>query len=140
MAQDYVWSWIKEGTSVKKAIVFDEMWKMLEIPESFTLIREVYKTIRGYRGMALGVTQGMDDIINQEGGKEIVNNAAFRILHHLEHQALKTAQEVCVLNQEEVNFLEKADRGMALVSIKNEKYPIHIETTPTASKLFATGV
>ena len=140
LAQDYVWSWIKEGTSTKKAIVFDEMWKMLEIPESFTLIREVYKTIRGYRGMALGVTQGMDDIINQEGGKEIVNNAAFRILHHLEHQALKTAEEVCMLNQEEVNFLEKADRGMALVSIKNEKYPIHIETTPTASKLFATGV
>lgn len=135
MAQNFAWSIVKQGRKNKKAIIFEEMWKMMDIPISADMVKEVFKTIRGYRGIAVGIQQELRDCLSTEVGKSIYEQSLMKVLLYMDNAS--SSEEIAQLNltNPEKFFLINADRGEALIMTKAEKFMTRIKATATEKEL-----
>ena len=84
----------------RKALIIEEAWKAIASPTMANYILYLYKTVRKFWGMAMVVTQDLDDIISNE----IVKGAI-----------LSNSDIVCLLDQSK--FKNNYDAVAALLSI-----------------------
>ena len=66
---------------IRKVLVIEEAWKAIAKAGMAEFIRYVYKTVRKFNGIAIVVTQELDDVISSPVIKEaIINNADIKVL------------------------------------------------------------
>ncbi len=66
---------------VRKVLVIEEAWKAIAKAGMAEFIKYVYKTVRKFNGIAVVVTQELDDVISSPVIKEaIINNADIKVL------------------------------------------------------------
>ena len=69
---------IKKG---RKALIIEEAWKAIASPTMAEYIKYLYKTVRKFHGIAGGVTQELNDVIDSPIVKEaIINNSDVKVL------------------------------------------------------------
>ena len=147
IATDYVNDRIKRDVTEKKVIAMDELWTMIGSGASrktAQFVLEIIKTIRGFGGLSMIGTQGMNDfkaLDNGAYGTEIVNNCATKIIVGINETTKESMVETFNLSRGEVRvvFEGKKRTGDALLILGGSKMEINISASDAEKKLITTN-
>ncbi len=80
----FVWDKVRQDRTKRKAIFFEEGWKLLEDgnEEVGNFVRKVFKLIRGFGGGAVFATQELNDVSHSKAGKAIISNSHAKVILH----------------------------------------------------------
>ena len=115
-ALDYVWDSVKSDLTKKKAVMIDEIWKLIGASsnrQAAEFCLTIFKTIRGFGGAAISATQDLSDFFGLEDGKygrAIINNSKTKILLNLEPDEAKYVRDVLRLTPTEVRARASSTR------------------------------
>lgn len=144
VALDYVWDKAKEDRTVKKAIILDEIWKLIGSSSNrmaAEYVLEIFKIIRGYGGSAICATQDIDDYFALEDGKYgkgIINNAKTKIVLNLEEEEARRIQPILHLSDSEIMEITHFERGNALISTNNNNLTVEFRASELEKSLITT--
>lgn len=144
IALDYVWDKIKSDIIKKKAIMIDEIWQLVgatsnRMAAEFCLT--IFKTIRGFGGIAVSATQDLSDFFGLDDGKygrAIINSSQNKIVLNLEPDEAKYVQDVLKLTKTEIDAITRFERGEALICSGANKVPVSIKASPAERELITT--
>lgn len=144
IALDYVWDKIKSDIIKKKAIMIDEIWQLVgatsnRLAAEFCLT--IFKTIRGFGGIAVSATQDLSDFFGLDDGKygrAIINSSQNKIVLNLELDEAKYVQDVLKLTKTEIDSITRFERGEALICSGANKVPVSIKASPAERELITT--
>ena len=144
IALDYVWDKIKSDILSKKAIMIDEIWQLVgassnRLAAEFCLT--IFKTIRGFGGIAVSATQDLSDFFGLDDGKygrAILNSSQNKIVLNLEYDEAKYVQDILKLGRAEVDAITRFERGEALICSGANKVPVSIKASPVECDLITT--
>ena len=144
IALDYVWDKIKSDIIKKKAIMIDEIWQLVgatsnRLAAEFCLT--IFKTIRGFGGIAVSATQDLSDFFGLDDGKygrAIINSSQNKIVLNLEPDEAKYVQDVLKLTKTEIDSITRFERGEALICSGTNKVPVSIKASPAERELITT--
>lgn len=144
IALDYVWDKIKSDIIKKKAIMIDEIWQLVgatsnRLAAEFCLT--IFKTIRGFGGIAVSATQDLSDFFGLDDGKygrAIINSSQNKIVLNLEPDEAKYVQDVLKLTKTEIDSITRFERGEALICSGANKVPVSIKASPAERELITT--
>ena len=122
----------------KKCILLEEMWQLLNNEESAELIKEIAKTIRGYGGIMVGITQNIHDLTNIPQGEAILDNAITQIIMRLAPNDALEAKQRFNLSQAEYSRIVSAKKGEALICTPKDHYPTLIRASSSEAEMFET--
>lgn len=144
IALDYVWSKAKEDRTKKKTIIIDELWKLIgsssnELAAEYVL--EIFKTIRGYRGSAIGATQDLVDFYalkNGKYGKGIINNCNIKLVLKLEDKEARAVQDSMDLTEGELKEIVGFERGQAMLVANHNNIIVNVKASKHEHYLITT--
>lgn len=111
---NYVYGQIK-ATTVKRLLIIDEGWLLLEHEESGQFIAGLVRRARKYwLGVAI-ISQQANDFMANKYGRAIVSQSALRILMRQDSTVIKNVVEQFSLSEYEQSYLLSCDRGEALI-------------------------
>ena len=132
---DIFWDKIKENRKEKKAIYFDEIWRLIGITSNIqvaSFIYKIFKTIRKYSGSAIGITQDISDLFSFKNGiygRSLLNNSSIKTFFSLEEENIKVLSEYSNINEKEKIEIKSLKRGECLMIIGEEHLLIRIESS-----------
>ncbi len=144
IALDYVWDNIKADRTKKKAILIDEIWKLIgdsSNKQAAEFCLTIFKTIRGFGGAAITATQDLNDFFSLEDGKygrSIVNNSKNKIILNLEPDEANFVRDILKLTKTEIQSITRFERGEALVYSNNNKVPVVIKSSKEEQQMITT--
>lgn len=143
---DYVLDKAKANRAENKVIAIDEMWRLMsasKMTADFTV--EVFKIIRGYGGSAIGATQDLSDVLKDEAGNAIINNAKTKFFLPVERKEAEELSGVVDLSSEELDQLKVskalkpgASRKILMVAGANHVF-ISVKTSKREHDLITTN-
>lgn len=108
IALEYVLDKAQEDRTKCKVIAIDEMWRLMKgSRESARYVVELFKIIRGYAGAAIGATQDLADVIADESGMAVVNNAKTKLLLPMDGKEAEAVSKVIELTSGEIKGLRR---------------------------------
>lgn len=128
-------------------VAIDEIWRLMKSSkESARFCQTLYKELRGYGGSVIGCSQDLSDILSDEIGSAIVNNANFKFLLPMDKHELDLLASVVDITSEEIKKLKKTTlkegdggRRNALLIANNNHVFIRIEASPKEHDLITTN-
>lgn len=145
IALDFVMDKAKQDRTKRKIIAIDELWRLMKAsPLSAEFVIEVFKIIRGYAGAAIGATQDLDDVLANEYGAAIINNAKIKLLLPMDKKEADAAAEVIDLTAAEMAKLKQTtltrDGGgrRALIVANNNHVFVRIKASQKEFDLITT--
>lgn len=118
MVTDYIMSQIKSNRSENNALIIDELWRLIsENPYAAEYVKQIWKTIRGYGGAAIGATQDLNDYFalnDGKYGKAIISASAINILKKTKPIEAKLIRDVMDLTDEEYKKLTRLSKSQGL--------------------------
>lgn len=144
IALDYVWDNVKADITKKKAIMIDEIWKLIgasSSKEAAEFCLNIFKTIRGFGGAGISASQDLSDFFSMEDGKygrAIINNSKNKIILNLEPDEARYVQDVLKLTKSEVRSITQFERGEALIHSNNNKVPVIIKASKQEQEMITT--
>ncbi len=144
IALDYVWDKIKSDIIRKKVIMIDEIWQLVgatsnRMAAEFCLT--IFKTIRGFGGIAVSATQDLSDFFGLDDGKygrAILNSSQNKLILNLEPDEARYVRDVLKLTPTELDAITRFERGEALVCSGTNKVPVAIKASPAERDLITT--
>lgn len=134
---DIFWDRIKEDIFAKKLLCIDELWRLIGAGgnrRTAEFVVEIWKTIRGMGGGAVGASQDIEDFFGLENGqygKTIVSNSRLKILMQMEDNPAKIVSGVFGLSEEETAKLTTFPRGHGLFYSGSNHVAINFLASPT---------
>lgn len=144
VALDYVWDKAKEDITKKKAIILDELWKLIGHSSSnlaAEYVLEIFKIIRGYGGSAICATQDLNDFFALNGGeygRGIINASSIKMVFGLENDEALRVQECLDLTDKETKAIKEFPRGSALISTNGNNVAVTFKASDLERKLITT--
>jgi hypothetical protein len=144
IALDYVWDSVKTNLTKKKAVLIDEIWKLIGTSsnkQAAEFCLNIFKTIRGYGGAAVSATQDLSDFFGLEDGKygrAIINNSKNKIILNLEPDEAQYVKDVLKLTRTEIESITRFERGEALIYSNNNKVPVIVKASETEHEMITT--
>ena len=138
---DLFWDKIKINRKIKKAIYFDEIWRLIGVtatPEVAKFIYKIFKTIRKYGGSSVAITQDISDLFSLENGtygKSILNNSSIKTFFSLEEENINLLSKYSNISEKEKIEIKSLDRGQCLMFVRNEHILVNIESSEMEKKL-----
>lgn len=150
IALDYVWDKAKENRMEHKAIIIDEVWKLIggstgadgepnRLAADYVL--EIIKIIRGYGGSSILAMQDISDLFaldNGKYGKAIVGNSKTKIVLNLESHEAELARDVLNLTNTEVYKIKNFDRGHGLLLSNGNNIAVEFKASDMEKGLITT--
>lgn len=127
------------SVSVPKILVIDEGWWLFTMPSTARFVNLIARTGRKLNVIFIFITQRPEDVIANEYGRALLDNADTKIL--LRNNELATAKigEALQLSKEEQNMLINFLRGEALMLTREYRLRVQIKPTEEELKLFSTS-
>ena len=103
-----IWNLVMRDPSARKVVVFDEVWRFLELPSSARLVAELYRTSRKYAASILTISQAVADFTGSSIATALTNNSAtvYLLKHHRGHD---TAADLFHLNAREQHIFRELE-------------------------------
>ena len=148
-----IWRLVKEKmpVSMKKAIVVDEGWSLVEknprtgkpyFPLAVEYVPEIARTGRHHRTCFLIATQLVADFMGREGeygpGRPMVESCATKIILKQDDAAAPLLTEALSLSNEEEKFILNADVGKGILVTQAGKLFFYNMLSGSEKKLFTT--
>lgn len=142
---DYVYDIIQEDRTERKAVLFDEIWKLIGAGSNATsaeFVLEIAKTVRALNTMAIFTTQDISDFFaldNGKYGKGILNNTKIKFVLGLdiEKEREQVANELNLSDSERQN-IASYQRGDALLIANRNHIEINITASENEDKVVTT--
>lgn len=98
-----------------KVLLIDEGWALLRSKEVEGYLLDFIKTSRKY-GASMGfITQELEDLLNSEAGRSILNQTSTKILMHQNTTNIEKISDSLKLNASERDYLIKCSKGHGLL-------------------------
>ncbi|MGZ3783876.1 MAG: VirB4 family type IV secretion system protein [Bdellovibrio sp.] len=132
---DLVWREVQKDRSVKKILLFDECWQLLENEAGSQFIGNVFRTFRKYYAGVIAISQDIDDFARSKVASAILPNSGTKWILMQKGANQKRLIEVLQLNDSEANLITslKQDRGKyseAFLITGDHRSVVAIEPTP----------
>lgn len=144
IALDLMWDKIKENRTKPKRLFIDEIWHLMGAGApviSAEFVQEIFKTIRGFGGGAVAVTQELQDFFalnNGVYGKAILNACTLGMIMRLETVELKLVRESLGLEPHESDLIQNFEKGQALILGGGNSVAVKIVSSPYEHDLIST--
>lgn len=145
LAVDFCWDKCKESRVQKKALMMDEIWRLVGAssnPLAADYVLEIYKTMRGYGGSAIGATQDPSDhfaLENGKYGKGILNNSRIKVILPLEEDEALRIKEVLGLSDDETLQVIRNRRGEGLLCAGHNRISVAFQPTQKEYDMITTS-
>ena len=122
IALDFVMDRAQSDRTKRKIVAIDEMWKLMKGSRmSAEFVVEVFKIIRGYAGSAIGATQDLADVLENESGAAIINNSKTKLLLPMDKKEAEAVAKVIDLTSAEMKQLKRTETVSATGKRKASK-------------------
>lgn len=132
---DLVWREVQKDRSVKKILLFDECWQLLENEAGSQFIGNVFRTFRKYYAGVIAISQDIDDFARSKVASAILPNSGTKWILMQKGANQKRLIEVLQLNDSEASLITslKQERGKyseAFLITGDNRSIVAIEPTP----------
>jgi len=110
---NYIWTKIRFEMR-KRLLIIDEAWILMQYPDSAKYIYSLAKRARKYYLGLTVISQDVEDFLNSEQGRAILNNSSLQILLKQSPAAIDKIAEVFNLTDGEKFLLLESDVGEGL--------------------------
>ncbi len=127
------WVWQKyvlKNREKKKIIVCDEAWLFLKYQESAEFLVNVARRGRKYNVPLFIGSQFIDEFLNSEEGKTIINICSTRYIFKQSPGSVDAVVDFFNLSEGTKNFLTAASPGQCIISLNNSVTAIKFVITP----------
>ena len=138
IAVDCAYDTIKADTVNQKALIMDEVWKMMINEYAAKYVMEIYKIIRGYGGAAISATQNLVDLRGNKEGSEMISNAKTKFFLGMDENDAEELSEIAQLSRDDTQTIAREGRGQALMYCGGDRLPLVIQAPGEWLPLFNT--
>ena len=103
-------------------VYVDEMQRIMNREKTAELLADFWQTTRKFRAICTGITPSSRNLFNSIPGRNILDNAGFKMVFPLEKTSRDEARELFELSQVHVDFLKKAKPGSAVMIFDGRYY------------------
>lgn len=134
---DYIWTRVKNDLR-KRLLVVDEAWYLMKYPDSATFLYSIAKRARKYFLGLTTITQDIEDFLNNDYGKAIVNNSSIQVLLKQSPASVDIVSKTFYLSEGEKHLLLAADVGEGLFFAGPSHVAVRIVASPDEHKLITS--
>ncbi len=135
---DFLVKQIKKDKT-NKVLIVDEGWSLLKSKEAENYVLEFVKNSRRY-GAAVGfITQDLEDLLDSEGGRGILNMTQTKILFRQNTSNIDALCKTLKLNDYEKEALITAEKGNGVLITGDKHFRFFIETSKMMHELITTN-
>ncbi|MCE2507056.1 MAG: ATP-binding protein, partial [Nitrosopumilaceae archaeon] len=139
LALGKIWKKILEKPPrTPKILLIDEGWMLFKMPSAGKFLDSIARIGRKLNVIFIFVTQRPEDIIDNEYGRGIADNAGTKILLQNTEQASQKIAKAMSLSPQEMDMLKTFSRGEALFLTKDYRLGIQITPSREELKIFST--
>jgi len=138
---NWIWNkFIKKNVSVKKRIVADEAWMMLQqtfAGSSYTarFLETCARRIRKYNGSLCCASQNFREFVARPEGLAVLSNSAVKMFLRQEPEDVQAVGDRFILSDGEKEFLLSASRGDTLIKVKKDSFIADVYAFPFEDSL-----
>ena len=134
---DHIWTRIRKDRQ-KRIMIVDEAWYMMMNDDSAKFLYSLVKRARKYYLGVTTITQDVNDFLQNDLGKAIINNSAIKFLMKQSTNAIKTLGEVFNLSEGEMAYLLSCDKGQGIFFAGNNHVGIQVVASKAEHDLITT--
>jgi DNA helicase HerA-like ATPase len=124
--------------STPKVLLIDEGWMLFNMASTARFINLLARVGRKLNCIMLFITQRPEDVVENEYGRALLDNADTKLILRNTEVASRKLADALSLSDEEVNYITTANRGEALMLVKNMKLKARIIPSLDELRLFST--
>ncbi|MEM3092517.1 MAG: ATP-binding protein, partial [Candidatus Nitrosocaldus sp.] len=133
------WKQINElPLQIPKILVIDEGWMLFTMPSTARFVNLIARVGRKLNVIFIFITQRPEDVIANEYGRALLDNADTKILLRNNELAAMKIAESLQLSKEEQNMLINFLRGEALLLTREYRLRVQIKPSEEELRLFST--
>ena len=142
IATDFVLSRSKEDRMQNKIILFEEIWRLIK--QNVTVasyVDEMFRTIRGYGGGVIGVTQDIQELSRLDDGRfaeSILANSCMKITMKVSENAAKITKNLFNLTETEYQKVLRFHRGQAMLIANHNNVVVDVTASEEEDMLITT--
>lgn len=134
---DSVWNRIIKNSKEGRRTWFylDEIYLLLGSEESANFLKELFKRARKWGGVPTGITQNVEDLLNNEAGRGMITNCQF--LQILSQSAIDAEHLANFLHisPEQLSYIQRSNKGEGLLFMNGAIIPF-VNKFPTNTELY----
>ena len=138
IALDNIWNkMIKNHEEGKRTWLYiDEFYLMMQKPSSSEYISQIWKRARKWNGVPCAITQNVEDMLNSEQARTVINNCSFVIM--LGQSAINKQQlsQMFNISPTEQKYIASARPGRGLIRTADEDLIPMDDSFPRDTKLY----
>lgn len=117
MILEFVFEKIKANRAIgrKTFVYIDELYLLFNSKYSSEFIYSIWKRIRKYGGFACGITQNVDDLLNNEAGRALISNSEYVILKNQAEEDVVKLNRVLNLSENIRKYILNIDETEGLI-------------------------
>lgn len=118
---DNIWTRMCRNRKLKRKtyIYIDEMHLLFKSEMVSSYLLKIYKTCRKYLGAPMGITQNVEDIINSESGRGIINNCPFIIVLKQSSIDQELFKKLFNLSETQLGYINNTRPGEGLLYVQS---------------------
>lgn len=134
LALGKIWKKINSlPASTPKILLIDEGWMLFNMASAGKFLDMMARVGRKFNVIFLFVTQRPEDVIDNQYGRAIAENASTKIFLQNTEQASEKIRRAMDLSEQEVEMLKTLSRGQCLFLTKD--YRLRVQITPSDEEL-----
>lgn len=134
---DYIWNKMIENFEKGKTtwIYIDEFHFMMNNQSSAEYIAQIWKRARKWHGVPCAITQNVEDMLNSNEARTVINNCSFIIMMKQSSMNMHELSKLEGLSTEEQKFINSPKPGTGLIKITDTFIPMN-DIFPTDTNLY----
>lgn len=113
----------------------DEFHLLLSNASTSNFLKSVWKRARKWQGVPTGITQNVEDLLQSQDARAIINNSSFVYMLNQSAMDRSMLAELLNLTENDVEFITNAESGHGLIYTGKQTIPFS-DKFPKNTKLF----
>ena len=136
---------IRINRNEKKAIYFDEIWRLIGVTSNrnvASFVYKIFKTIRKYGGSGIAITQDISDLFSLDGGiygKSILNNSSIKSFFNLEEENIRILEKYTNLSEKEKIEIKSLRKGECVMFVGEDHIVTKIDSSEIERNIILEG-
>ena len=123
---------------IPKILVIDEGWMLFQMASAGRFLNMIARVGRKFNVIFMFVTQRPEDVIENDFGRAIADNAGTKIFLQNTEQASEKIKNAMILSEIEADMLKSFGKGECLILTKDYRLRVQISPTKEELKIFST--
>jgi len=134
---DYIWTKVRRSIK-RRVLIVDEGWYLMKHPDSAQFLYSIAKRSRKYYLGLTTITQDVEDFLDVDLGKAIIQNSSLQILLKQSSAAIERVAKVFYLSEGEQHLLLSCETGQGLFFAGPAHAAIRVIASPEEHNLVTT--